>query len=152
MSDFILAFMFLRIFFVLRSVFNYSIYTDAFSKKLCKSYGFTSGVRFTMKCHFAVHPGKTMFFLFLLSIMVFGYLVRIFELPYHRLSPIDSTFDGLFNAFWLVITTMTTVGYGDVFPHTVPGRIVAILAALVGAFLISLLVLAVSSVFDLNQN
>ena len=152
MSDFILAFMFLRIFFLLRSVFNYSIYTDAFSKKLCKTYGFTSGVRFTLKCHFAVNPEKTMLILFTSSILVFGYLLRIFELPYHRLSPTDSTFDSLFNAFWLVIITMTTVGYGDLAPHTVPGKVVSIFAALVGGFLISLLVLAVSSVFDLDKN
>ena len=105
-----------------------------------------------MKCHFAVHPEKTMFLLFVSSILIFGYLIRIFELPYHRLSPIDSTFDSLFNAFWLVVITMTTVGYGDLAPHTVPGRVVAMLAALVGGFLISLLVLAVSSVFDLSKN
>jgi len=49
-SDFLLALMFFRVFFVVRSIFNYSIYTDAYSKKLCKSYGFSAGVRFTFKC------------------------------------------------------------------------------------------------------
>jgi len=32
LSDYILAFMFLRLFFVFRSIFNYSIYTDPYSK------------------------------------------------------------------------------------------------------------------------
>ena len=34
-SDFILAAMWSRIYFIVRAIFNYSIYTDAYSKKLC---------------------------------------------------------------------------------------------------------------------
>lgn len=50
LCDFILVFMFLRLMFLARSIMNYSIYTDAFSKKLCRNtYGFTSGNRFTLK-------------------------------------------------------------------------------------------------------
>mmetsp|Transcript_16179 Transcript_16179/g.25062 ORF Transcript_16179/g.25062 Transcript_16179/m.25062 type:complete len:109 (-) Transcript_16179:1080-1406(-) len=49
-SEFQTAFMWIRIFFLIRSIFNYSIYTDAYSKKLCKTYGFSAGVRFTFKC------------------------------------------------------------------------------------------------------
>lgn len=51
LSDFLLAFMFLRFFFLCRTIINFSIYTDAYSKKLCNSYGFISGVRFTVRCH-----------------------------------------------------------------------------------------------------
>jgi hypothetical protein len=50
MSEFLIALMWFRIYFLIRSIFNYSIYTDAYSKKLCKSYGFTAGARFTLKC------------------------------------------------------------------------------------------------------
>ena len=46
---------------------------------------------------------------------------------------------------------MTTVGYGDVVPTTVPGRIVAIVTAMWGAFLISLMVLTVGQIFALNE-
>lgn len=50
LCDFILVFMFLRLMFLARSIMNYSIYTDAYSKKLCRNtYGFTSGNRFTLK-------------------------------------------------------------------------------------------------------
>ena len=51
LSDLLMAFMFLRFFFLCRTVINFSIYTDAYSKKLCNSYGFISGVRFTIRCH-----------------------------------------------------------------------------------------------------
>ena len=60
--------------------------------------------------------------------------------------------DNYFNALWLIVITLTTVGYGDVSPCTNPGRIIAMISALWGAFLISLLVISVASVFELQQN
>ena len=153
MSDFILAFMFMRIFFLCRSIFNYSIFTDPYSKKLCRSYGFTSGVRFTFKCFFVVHPEQTVFIVFSSTILILAYLMRIFELPFYRHSWIDdSIFDNYFISVWLIIITITTVGYGDLAPHTYQGKCIAIVTALIGAFLISLLVLAVNSVFELTKN
>ena len=41
-GDFLFAFKFLRIYFVIRAVFNYVQYMDLYSKKLCKKYGFTA--------------------------------------------------------------------------------------------------------------
>jgi hypothetical protein len=119
LSDYFLAFMFLRIFFFCRSMFNYSIYTDPYSKKLCRSYGFTSGVRFTFKCFFVVHPEKTVVVVFTSTVLILAYLMRIFELPFYRHSWInESLFDNYFYAIWLICITISTVGYGDLVPHT----------------------------------
>lgn len=57
LSDFILAFMFVRSIFLLRAVINFSIFMDIYSKKLCKSYGFTANVRFAFKCFVRSQPG-----------------------------------------------------------------------------------------------
>mmetsp|Transcript_13215 Transcript_13215/g.20612 ORF Transcript_13215/g.20612 Transcript_13215/m.20612 type:complete len:265 (+) Transcript_13215:666-1460(+) len=157
LSDFLLAFMFVRLFYVLRSIFNYSIYTDAFSKVLCKSYGFTSGVRFTLKSMLAEKPEKTIFSAFFGSLLVLAYLMRIFEMPYYRQQGNDSdgddkyAMDSYFNSIHLTVITLTTVGYGDLVPHTTPGKLVAMITALLGAFLISIFVLAVTSVFELSK-
>jgi len=51
LSDFILAFMFARVFFLMRACFNYSMFMDVYSKKLCKTFGFTANVRFVYKCY-----------------------------------------------------------------------------------------------------
>ena len=59
--------------------------------------------------------------------------------------------DNYFNALWLIVITITTVGYGDVSPCTNPGRLIAMISALWGAFLISLLVLTVGNVFELKH-
>jgi len=44
------------------------------------------------------------------------------------------------NCMWNIGITMTTVGYGDIFPTSDPGRAVAFVACLVGTVLLSLLV------------
>jgi hypothetical protein len=46
--------------------------------------------------------------------------------------------------------TITTVGFGEIRPYTVPGKIICMLAAIWGATMISLLVLTTSSFFDLE--
>lgn len=44
------------------------------------------------------------------------------------------------------------MGYGDLAPKTVPGKVLIMLISLWGAFMISLIVLTVSSVFNLSKN
>lgn len=47
---------------------------------------------------------------------------------------------------------MTTVGYGDFAPRTIIGRVIIMFTSLWGAFMISLLVVSVSSIFDLKKH
>jgi len=49
-------------------------------------------------------------------VLVAGALERIVE---------PETFDTIGISYWWAITTVTTVGYGDVVPHTTAGRLVA---------------------------
>jgi voltage-gated potassium channel len=51
------------------------------------------------------------------------------------------------NALWWAIVTVTTVGYGDRYPVTTGGRVVAALLMLVGIGLIGVLTATVASVF-----
>ncbi len=60
-------------------------------------------------------------------------------------------FDDYITSIWCVIITMTTVGYGDVTAVSPYGRIVSIINALWGAFIISLLVASINNIFDLNE-
>jgi hypothetical protein len=48
--------------------------------------------------------------------------------------------------------TIFTVGYGDITPHTLIGKILAILSALWGAFLTSFAVVTVTNIFNLNKS
>jgi voltage-gated potassium channel len=51
------------------------------------------------------------------------------------------------NPFWWTIVTMTTVGYGDFTPETLPGRFFAVIVMFAGISLISLLTATISSIF-----
>ena len=149
LSDFILVFMFLRIYFVVRAVFNYNMYMDSFAKKLCRSYGFTANVRFTFKALLLTDPARTVSVLMVGSVVILAYQLRIFEIQYYKaIGQID--FDGYFSAVWCVIITMTTVGYGDMYPVTTFGRIIGVIAAFWGTFVISLLIIVAAEVFSLN--
>jgi len=151
LSDFILALMWIRCVFILRAVFNYTIFMDIYSKKLCKSFGFTANVRFAFKCLLTSSPGYTVCAVLIMSVLILAYLIRIFEMPYGQDYGLI-TWDSYFTAIWFIVITMTTTGFGDVFPSTTFGRLIAMFAAVWGTFLISILILSVGNIFKLNKN
>jgi voltage-gated potassium channel len=69
----------------------------------------------------------TVLVLALILVLVAGLLARIVE---------PDTFTSLGLAYWWAVTTVTTVGYGDVVPQDPPGRILAALLMLTGLALI----------------
>lgn len=62
-----------------------------------------------------------------LLVLVAGLLVRIVE---------PETFHSIGLAYWWAVTTVTTVGYGDVVPESPTGRVVAAMLMLTGLALI----------------
>ena len=73
----------------------------------------------------------------LVLVTVSGLLERLIE---------PETFTSIGLAYWWAAMTVTTVGYGDVVPHTAGGRVVAVALMLVGFSLIPLLASAIVSV------
>ena len=155
LSDFIMCFMFFRIFFGFRAIFNYSIYSDAYSRKVCKYYDFYPGFRFILKSNFISNPVTTIVTLFSLSVINLAFLLRVFELRFCQYPDTNNLIqsDGrYFFSIYTVIITMTTVGYGDNTPETDPGKFICCFTALWGAFMVSLLVLLVSKFFSLEKH
>ncbi|MCP9331887.1 ion transporter [Lentilactobacillus hilgardii] len=56
------------------------------------------------------------------------------------------------NSLWWALTTATTVGYGDISPHTVVGKIAAILLMIVGIGFIGSLTSALTTFFTQKNN
>jgi voltage-gated potassium channel Kch len=72
---------------------------------------------------------RTIVVLAAILVVTGGILVRIVE---------PETFTSIGLAFWYAVTTVTTVGYGDVVPHTATGRLVGTVLMLAGVSLIPL--------------
>jgi Ion channel len=47
--------------------------------------------------------------------------------------------------------TMTTIGYGDYFPRTLPGRVWSFVLCIWGVFIVSLMVVALSTFTEMNK-
>ncbi|MGZ5049496.1 MAG: NAD-binding protein [Methylobacter sp.] len=56
--------------------------------------------------------------------------------------------ENLFDAFYWAVVTVATVGYGDIAPHTISGRIVAMALILVGLGILSFLVSIIVAAFN----
>ena len=56
-------------------------------------------------------------------------------------------FDTLWEGVWWAIETVSTVGYGDIYPSTVQGRLIALVLMFVGIGFLSLLTAAIASRF-----
>jgi hypothetical protein len=55
-----------------------------------------------------------------------------------------------YNDLWCIFLSMTTVGYGDITPNTEFGRLFTIVGCLFGTFLVSLVVVSVSSYLNIS--
>ena len=58
----------------------------------------------------------------------------------------------MMNSIWNMIITLTSVGYGDIFPKTHFGRIVGILICFWGFFIVSFFVLTVDTILSFHPN
>jgi voltage-gated potassium channel len=56
-------------------------------------------------------------------------------------------FDSVWDGVWWAVVTVTTVGYGDLYPTDVEGRIIGIVVMLVGIGFISVLTATMASLF-----
>jgi len=50
----------------------------------------------------------------------------------------ESPFQSIIHSFWYVIVTITTVGYGDIFPRTLEGKLIAAIAILNGIIVLAM--------------
>lgn len=83
----------------------------------------------------------------------FSYFQRPLARPYfdetgQYVRMVPNNVHNMENSMWVVILTMTTVGYGDFYPRTTPGRIVAFFVCVWGVYVVSFTVLALTRILE----
>lgn len=94
------------------------------------------------------------FILLFSTTLIFGHMIKIAELPYFRQEKapeLNDAMDNYFNAIWLSIITMTTVGYGDLTPYTQIGRALMIVLCIWGSFVLALFTIMMKEIFEMNN-
>lgn len=95
---------------------------------------------FLFKTFFMQYPFQLILLAYIILLFIGGYTVWILEQRYTYLDTV-----------WMLIITMTTVGFGDLTPKTVPGRFAVGLAAIVGIFLMALFISLVNEALMLQR-
>jgi len=81
---------------------------------------------------------------------MFGFMLRMFESPLNDITGQD--FGSMSNCMWNVIITLTSVGYGDIFPKSSLGRFVGILICFWEVFIISFFVVTVTNMLAFSAS
>jgi voltage-gated potassium channel len=76
--------------------------------------------------------------IWVISIVLFGVLERIAD---------PSTFHTVWLGMWWALETVTTVGYGDVVPHTVAGKLIGSVLLLGGLAFLTVIIAMITSGF-----
>lgn len=81
------------------------------------------------------------------------YPIELYGSPLHKRFLVNakgkiSSFDDFFSAFWFVIVTVATIGYGDMEPVSTSGKLVAVIAMLFGACYTAMPLTLVGSQFN----
>ena len=137
-----------RFYIMLRLFDHYTYWSSERALRVSKINGFKADYSFALKAYLKVRPFTVLFVSMAVSIAVFGYAVIQVEkgIPSETDSRTHNFDKYIFNGFWCIIVTMTTIGYGEIYPITHLGRIVIFLACIWGIFILGLFVTVLEEV------
>ena len=149
---FLSVFITFRAYLIFKYYANYSKWGDVRAERVCQECNAEGGFKFTCKAELKEHPYFVLFFLMIISILIFGYCLRNTEISFIIDVPLSHFQDWthMWNGFWCITMTILTIGYGDYYPRTHFGRIITIIACLWGTLLESLMIVAITNTMDLS--
>ena len=137
-----------RIWFIFKLYLVSSISYSQRSFRIAKINNVKLGLKFPFKANMADNSLAINILLFIMCLLVFSYDLRIYERYFDELN--ESNLGNYLNDLWCIFITMTTVGYGDISPKSFFGRLISVVTCLFGVFLVGLVVISVTSYFNLE--
>ena len=151
-----------KCYIIIRVYSYYSKYLTESAKSLCNNVNANNNIHFALKCELKNRPFTMLFIIFFSSILLFGFSLRTFEYFLVEKGFLYGNYEGegndqdklkdLINSIWLIIVTMTTVGYGDFFPNENYGRLICLMSYLIGCLSVSLTVVSLAIISEFNES
>ena len=154
-SSIISFLMMFRIYHVFRFFLSFSYWQTPRASTVCNWMNTRSTKSFALKAYLKNYPYITLIISIFFLMIVSGLSTQLFEYyngvlmrslgkedynTNHTFVNVMLNFSNVYNSLWLMLMTMTTVGFGEIYPTTYFGRIIAIFACIFGNFIMSLLV------------
>jgi len=157
----------LRVFVVFRIFLSNSRYYTNVAHRICSLTGCGdsgSNYVYVMKCIMKKTPLEMLITSMLLYIITFAYAIKVCERPLifaiiiknkdnsNFTLPIPNDISNYYNAMWLMIVTMATIGYGDFYPRTLPGRAITFFSCISGVITVSLLTITLQNLMEMSNS
>lgn len=138
-----------KLYFLLKAYLVNCIFASNQGRRICGVFDVACSNGYLIRSMMRQSPFRFITIMFLFGLFLFSYVYQIVESP---LLAVDHSVEitGFFDYCWMVILIMTTVGYGDMYPRTVPGRLLTFFVIVYGAVMISLLVSYVGKKLQLS--
>lgn len=151
LNEFLLLIMAVKLAYIGRLVLFRSNYSDSRSRRVCNMFGCKNDDLYVIKCLLKENPLVYIGMLFIAGLSVFGIMIMIAESPLDR---VHSDFEphSLQNSIWEALCTMTTVGFGDIYPKTLLGRLICFACAVYGVAITSLMLVTVNEILTMGQS
>ncbi|CAI2364120.1 unnamed protein product [Moneuplotes crassus] len=142
------SFIFFKSYAIMRTLFLTNKYSMPRSQRVCAMTGTYANVEFSIKGTFKEYPNTSLAITTLISALMCAQMLRIYERPLSAVS--GQRFDKYATSIWNIIVTMSTVGYGDVYPKTIFGRILGAFVCIWGVVVESMMVVTLSEGLELT--
>ena len=146
LDEILMPLIFLRLYHLAVLYYEFSYYNSLKGRFYCDLVSVIDPLSFSMRSLLKRHPILSSILLFTLSTLILGILLNIYER-----SLVGSPFVYIWNAFWIISYTQSTIGYGDIVPLTHLGRACVVLCTFVGVFLYSYIILIVRNKTELTN-
>lgn len=142
LNELILVVMLLRFFCFYLALLQFTKFYDIYSFTKLKTI---SATLFASKCVYSEHKIIVTFLYYAIGNHLCAYLLTVFE---RREG--NAALTNLANAHWCALVSGFTIGLGDLYPWTLPGRVVIAFWIFFGAAFSWYFILAASNVFTMN--
>jgi len=137
---FIVSVMMVRIYHLFRLFGNITRWKSGLVTRYCVFNNVEATTLYALKAESKTNPYVIIGVWVGITTLFFGTYIRLFE----RVDP-EGPFDHNWNGPWVAFLTMSTIGYGEIYPTTHMGRFFAIFSCVLGSALLSMFVVALEN-------